>query len=96
MGSVTRLSFEFLGQLNMWMVFVCGCFPLASLTESCSLLDGLKDFFLLQKLSLTIKLITSEVVQGTSIRTSVYGMSSRVNGQNIKNADQILNTLHVY
>lgn len=23
--SVTRVSFEFLGQLNMWMVFVCMC-----------------------------------------------------------------------
>ena len=59
----------------MWMVFVfvCVCFPLTSLTESYSLLHGLKDLFLLQKLSLTIKLITKEVVQGTSIRTSVYG-----------------------
>ena len=54
-------------------VCVCVSFPLASLTESCSLLDGLKDFFLLQQLSLTLKLITSEVVQGTSIRMSVYG-----------------------
>ena len=59
----------------MWMVFVCvcACFPLASLTESCSLLHGLKNFFLLQRLSLTIKLITSEVVQGTSVCMSIYG-----------------------
>lgn len=39
--------------------WVCVCFPLWwSLTESCSLLHGLKDLFLLQKLSLTVKLIT--------------------------------------